>query len=238
MTGDRFLAEGEEPYDGPISHLRTFVLHSKTKVLSGLAELSYVAGRLGDDEWEWAVEAELALMDAFFAKPGKIDVNGPRLRRYVSAQAILSAAFQGGRAQREIDMAVTGSPSRGVYHARQLGEGANVSEQPLAVARARATIYLSEIQFSDERHPRAIESAIHRVAVKVAMRHAITVPEAAYCALKAFEELGLVADWSTAAEALEGAASGHAEREAEEEDARERAVEMTNATACLFGVQG
>lgn len=239
-TNDLYLAEGEEPFDGPIAIMRTFVLRCKTKVLTALAELSYVAGREGDDEWAWAAEAEGALIDAFFAKPGKISPTGPRGRRYESAYATLSSAFHGGRAQREIDLALTGR-ARAILQepcdGRQFREGVRVPEQALAVARARAVIYLSEIEFADERHPHAIESAIHRVAVKVARRHAVTEAEAAYCALKAFEELGLVADWSTAAEALAGAASGHAERQAEEEDARERAVEITNATAGLFGVQ-
>lgn len=240
MTHDRYLAEGEEPFDAPIAIMRTFVLHSKTKVLSGLAELSYVAGREGDDEWEWSVEAGEALVDAFFASPLAPNTVHPRNARFQTAHATLAAAFHGGRAQREIDLALIGrartildEPCDG----RQIREGVNVPEQALAVARARATIYLSEIEFPGDRHPHAIESAIHRVAVKVARRHAVSEAEAAYCALKAFEELGLVADWSTAAEALEGAASGCAEREAEEERTRKRAAEMANATACLFGVQ-
>jgi hypothetical protein len=105
------------------------------------------------------------------------------------------------------------------------------------MARAYATLYLCEIEFPADRHPHAVESEIWRVAKKVAWRHSVTVPEAAYCALKAFEDAGLTADWSTAAEALNGAASGRAERETEEEDARGRLAEVEAATAGLFGVQ-
>jgi hypothetical protein len=112
-----------------------------------------------------------------------------------------------------------------------------VCEHALAVARAHATIYLSEIEFPGDRHPHAIESEIWRVAKKVGWRHPVTATEAAYCALKAFEEAGLVADWSTAAEALHGAASGLAEREAEAERARTRALDAANAMVGLFGAQ-
>jgi hypothetical protein len=240
MNDDRYLAEGEEPFDGPIAIMRTFVLHSKTKVLSALAELSYVAGREGDDEWEWSLEAGEALIDAFFASPLPPNTVHPRNARFQTAQATLAAAFQGGRAQREIDLALIGrartlmeEPCDG----RQIPEGVRVPDGALSMARAYATIYLCEIEFPDERHPHAIEMEIWRVAKKVAWRHAVTGPEAAYCALKAFEDAGLQADWSTAAEALNGAASGLAEREAEEERTRERAADMANVTAGLFGVQ-
>jgi hypothetical protein len=240
MKDDRFLAEGEDQFDGPIAILRTFVLNTKVKLLSGLAELSYVAGRQGDEEWQWATQADDALIDAFFVKNPEAMGGKPRFERYLKAQATLAAAFQGGRAQREIDLALTGRArtfSDGPMDGRQVPEGVVIPGRALAMARAYATLYLCEIEFAADRHPHAVESEIWRVAKKVAWRHPVTAPEAAYCALKAFEDAGLTADWGTAAEALSGAASGVLEREAEEEDARERAATVDAATAGLFGVQ-
>jgi hypothetical protein len=239
MDDERFLADGEGQSDGPIATMRTFVLHSKTKVLLGLAELSYVAGREGDDEFAWATEADDALIDAFLMKTAPCS-GGPRVDRMNRVRATLAAAFRGGRAQRDIDLALIGRARTIIEEpcdGRQIREGVSVPEQALATARAHATIYLSEIEFPGDRHPHAVESEIWRIAKKIAWRHPVTTAEAAYCALRAFEDAGLTADWSTAAEALDGATSGHAEREAEEEHERERAAEIEAATAGLFGVQ-
>ncbi|WP_324806368.1 hypothetical protein SH584_08765 [Sphingomonas sp. LY29] len=234
MTDKRFLADGEEQSSGPISILRTFVLHSKVKVLSGLAALSYVAGREGDDEWAWAAEAEDALIDAFFVQHGDTRPNGPRFERYLTAKATLAAAFRGGHAQREIDLALTGRVRTFEQETSPRQMVAKVCDRAIALARAHATIYADEIDIASDRHPHAIESAIRYVSIKVAQRHAVTDAEAAYCALKAFEDLGLDADWEAAAVAMEGAAAGRADREAEEENARERAAEVSKATASLF----
>jgi hypothetical protein len=234
MTDDRFLAEGEAPYDGPIAILRTFVLQTKVKVLSGLAELSYVAGREGDDEWEWAAEAEDALIDAFFAKNPEAAWPGPRFKRYLAVREILAAAFRGGAAQRAIDLGVTGGDGSHRYSARQI-RGATVSEPAIAVARAYAVIYLSEVEFPLDRDPENVRREIGYVATKVAQWHHVTDAEAAYCALKAFEERGLETSLEAAAWALDRAASGRAEREAREANALVRATKISAATAGLFG---
>lgn len=235
MKDEHFLPEGEAPYDGPIAIMRTFVLHSRTKVLSGLAALSYVAGREGDDEMAWAIEAGDALIDAFFMKHG---ARGPRLERLESVRAMLTRAFNGGRAQREIDLAIAGR-ARSVMEdggaPGQLREGVTVPDRAIALARAHATIYADEIEFPDDRHPENIRREIGYVATKVAQRHAVTDAEATYCALRAYEERGLETTFETAAWALERAAVGRADREAEEANARERAAKIASATAGLFG---
>lgn len=237
MTDNRFLAEGEAHSDGLIAIMRTFVLHTNVKVLSGLAALSYIAGREGDDEWAWAAEAEDALIDGFFAKCGNTRKNGPRIARYHKAKATLAAAFRGGVAQRDIDLAVAGRTRSVVEDSSPNQMTAQVCDRALSFARAHATIYLSEIEFPADHHPHAVESEIYRVAAKVARRHTVTAAEAAYCSLKAFEDAALVADWSTAAEALEGGLAGVADREAEEQRAHDRASKIKAVTATLFGAE-
>jgi hypothetical protein len=238
MYDDQFLAEGEDQYDGPIAIMRTFVLHSRVKVLSGLAALSFVAGREGRDEWAWAVEADDALIDAFFAKGGTWC--GARYQRYSDVKAMLARAFRGGRAQREIDMAVAGRARSVIEDGGVPGQARDpvqVCERAIAVAHAHATIYAAEIEFPLDRHAENISRAVGYVATKVAQRHAVTEEEAAYCALKAFEERGFPITCEAPGWALDRAASGRADREAEEERARERAAEIEAATVGLFGVQ-
>jgi hypothetical protein len=220
----------------PMAILRTFVLNSKTPVLSGLVALSYIAGREGDDEWEWAAEAEDALIDAFFATPLPPNTVHPRSERFNTAKAILAGAYRGGRAQREIDLAVVGQPGTMLaqYSQRQV-EGAAVCERAMSVAHAHATLYASEVEFPMDCHPHAIESEIGYVAAKLAQRHPLNDAEAAYCALRAFEERGFDITYEAAANAMERAAVGRADREAEEEKARERAADIASATAGLFG---
>ena len=65
----------------------------------------------------------------------------------------------------------------------------------------------------------------------------MTDAEAAYCALKAFEERGFEITFKAAGTAMDRAAAGRADREAEEAEARERGNEIATATAMLFGVQ-
>src|SRR5690348_14497940 len=120
--------------NAPIAILRTLVANSKTHVLSGLAELSYVAGREGDDEWEHAAEAEEALIDAFFVKNPEAIGGKPRFQRYLKARATLTAAFQGGCAQREIDLALIGRARTfrdGPMDGRQIREGVTVPGRAL-----------------------------------------------------------------------------------------------------------
>lgn len=233
MIDDDFLAEGEDQNDAPTPILRSFAQSTKVKVLSGLAELSYVAGREGDDEWAWATEAEDALIDAFFNKPGEWNSKSTRYQRLATIQATLAAAFRGGCAQREIDLALAGPDGPHRYTSRQ-NRDVVVSERAMAHARAHAVIYADEIQFPLDRHPENIRREIGYVATKIAQRHPVTKAEAAYCALAAFEGHGLAASLETAAWALDRAASGHAEREALEANAEERAREITVATALLF----
>ena len=237
MTDELFLAEGESQTDGPVAILRTFALHNRVKVLSGLAALSYVAGRHGDDEWDYWTEADDALVDAFHRDHGTaLDSDMPRWQRRRAVKVMLSDAFRGGRAQREIDLAVAGRALSEFEDSapRQLG-AAKVCDRALGLARARATIYADEVEFPLDRHPHAIESEIGYVATKIAQRHPVTDAEAAYCALKAFEERGFDITFEAAAVAMERAAAGRADREAEEVSARERAADVESATANLFG---
>jgi hypothetical protein len=236
MTDERFMREGEAPSNAPVAILRTFALQNKVKVLAGLTELSYVAGREGDDELAWADEADEAIIDAF-AKSSPVRGGSPRSERLGDARAALTAAFRGGAAQREIDIAVSGRARIHDYAPGHLREGVIVPDRALAVARAHATIYLSEVEFQMDQHPSAIEAEIGYVAAKVAQWHPVTDAEAAYCALKAFEEAGLATTFEAAAWALDRAQSGRAEREAQEAKARARGADITNATAGLFGVQ-
>ncbi len=235
MDDSRFLADGEDQYDGPIAILRTFVLHSRTKVLSGLAALSYVAGRAGDDEWAWAREADDALIDALFSRHAGLKDGGTWHSEWFRiAKGVLSDAFQGGQAQRRIDLEVVDGKWVDIYHPRQ-PEAAAVCEPAMAVARAYATIHESDIICPKERHREVTRSEVGYIATKIAQRFAVTDAEAAYCALKALEERGFEASLSTAAWALDRAAAGRADREAEELRARKRAADVEAATALLFG---
>lgn len=232
MNDDRYLREGEEHSDGPAAILRTFVLQNKVKTLSGLASLSYVAGREGDDDWEWAAEADDALCDAFGWPAG----NGTRAHRFAAVKRVLSFAFYGGRAQREIDLSVAGRTGSAVLEVSpQQLKADKVCDRAMGLARAHATIYADEIVFPADRHPHAIESEIGYVTTKIAQRHAVTDAEAAYCALKAFEERGFEITFEAAETALDRAAAGRADREADEADMRERAAGIELATAGLFG---
>jgi len=231
MNDDQYLPDGEVHSDAPIAIMRTFVLHTKVKTLSGLAELSYVAGREGDDDWEWAAEADDALFDAFGWPVG----HGTRARRFAAVKRALSFAFYGGRAQRVIDVEVAGRIGPAILEVSPRQLKATVCDRAMGLARAHATIYADEIVFDADRHPHAIEMEIGYVATKIAQRHAVTDAEAAYCSLKAFEERGFEITFEAAETALDRAAAGRADREANEADMRERAAGIELATAGLFG---
>lgn len=203
---------GDEPLPVmPI--LRTFAQARPVRVLQGLAELSFVAGRAGDEPLEWREEAEEALIDAFkFERVSRIDW-------FDTARAALERAYEAGVAQREIDLTVDGQPN----------------ERALAVARAQATIYADEIDHPSEACPSAIDSAAGRVAFKLAERHPVSAPEAALIAMAAFRAEGLIPSIEVAARTLDRARFGHAERVATEERAARRAQRAAASAAALFG---
>jgi hypothetical protein len=192
--------------------LRTFAQARPVRVLSGLAELSFVAGRAGDDAFDWAIEADDALIDAFrFEKISRADW-------LTTAKAALTRAFDAGAAQRKIDNAEK-SPT----------------PHSLTVARAHAVIYRDEIGHPSETRPAAIDSAVGYVAKKLAERHPLTSAEAAYVAMQAFEDEGLIPSLHVAHWALDRAEAGCAERLAVERLAEMRAEAAHNAASRIFG---
>lgn len=198
--------------DTPIPILRTFAQRATVKVLSGLAELSFVAGREGDDEWEWREEAGEALVDAFRFE------RVTRVNWFDTALGALHRAFEAGVAQRKIDLAAP-SPSVRVVE----------------VARAHAVIYADEIDFADEACPSAIDAAISHVAYKIAERHSVTPAEAAHVAMLAFKAEDLRPSLKVASQALQRAEAGYAERVAEQTDATRRAETARQVAAEIFG---
>lgn len=196
----------------PFPVLRTFAQAASIRVLSGLAELSYVAGREGDDFTDWSLEADEALIDAF-----KFE----RVRHVAwldTAKAALRRAFEAGEAQREIDQSASSLP-----------------ERTFAVARAHATIYRDEIDFPDEACTSAIDAAISRVAYKLAERHPISAAEAAHAAIQAFRDEEMTPSIEVAGHALNRAFAGRAERLGLEMRARNREAAVTAALARVLG---
>ena len=204
---DRALEEGRQRM--PI--MRTFALARPVRVLQGLAELSFVAGRAGDNEWDWSEELDEALIDAFyFQRVSRVDW-------LEKARAALRRAFDAGVAQSEIDQ-VDG-----------------IADRSMNVARAHAYIYWDECEFPGDSCPSAIDSAIGAVAYKLAEYHPLSPAEAAYAAITAFNAEGMRPSIEVADYALDRARFGHAERVAVEDCARRRAALAHEAAVSIFG---
>lgn len=202
--------------DFPLEPMRVmpeFASHRPVRLLSGLAELSFVAGREGDDEIAWSAEADEALRLAF-------DVNSSWGDRAMSA---LRRAFESGRAQRAIDR-------------READPPASVVE----IARAYAIVYCAEVDFPGRDDcPSAIDSEIGRVAYRLAERHTLSPAEAAYAALTAFHATKLAGSLEAAEIALNRAEAGHAERIAAQSRRAARTAECSararEAVAAMLG---
>lgn len=215
---DEAEAAVESAYDAAISALpimRTFVRSQPVKLLRGLVELSFAAGRAGDDAEAWHDEMNEALVDGFGFENTP---EGPhRSSQDHSATAInaLERAFKAGCAQREIDQAT--GPSR-----------------PLTVAKAYALIYRDEAECAADLAACWVGSAVARTAFRVASRHAVTAAEAALVAIEAFRAEGMPVPLTVAAEALDRARVGVEERRSAEEDAKAREAAAADQLAALF----
>jgi len=192
--------------------LRTFAQAKPIKVLSGLAELSFVAGREGDEFDDWMDEADEALIDAFgFEKSGSTE--------WVhSARAALRRAFEAGEAQRRIDLEGKAPPAR-----------------TMEIAQARALIYREEIEHPSEGCPAAIDAAVAHVAYKLAEAHPVIAAEAAYAAMRAFRTCGMAPSVEVAGRAMDRARAGEAQRLACENHAAERSCAAIDAATAIFG---
>lgn len=122
------------------------------------------------------------------------------------------------------------------FHAGQIARVGSAPDRAFAVARAHATIYADGVDFPEDASASAIELAVGRVAYKVAERHPVTGAEAAWCALKGFDEVGLRPGRMAATWSLERAAAGREEREANERAAGERATLQAAATASVLAL--
>lgn len=189
--------------------MRTFARARPAQVLGKLAELSFAAGRAGDDEWLHAIEAGDALEDAFPPREGQ------SVRWLDRARAALDRAFEAGRAQREIDAAT--APSRA-----------------LVLAKAYAAIYAAEAACPEDLSPGWVESAVARTAFRIASRHAITAAEAALVAIEAYRAEGMAVPLTVAGLALDRGKLGESERNLAEAEANERKAAVDEQMAALF----
>lgn len=204
----------EAAHDAAISAMPVLRLFARARppcLLTGLVELSYLAGLDGDDEWTHAIEAADAVEDAFSPREGQ------HTRWYEAAKAALSRAFDAGAAQRTINQEAQGAPIAS-----------------LSVARAHALIYRDEVDHPADLEPCWVEGAVARTAYKIATRHAVTAAEAALAAIQAFREEGLPLSLTVAGRTLDRARIGEAERRETERLADDRETAIASQVAAIF----
>ena len=166
--------------------LGTRVRGARAKLLSCLVELSFIAGRAGDDLDEWEFDMDSAVEEAF----GKL-----RPERRSKVADFLHDAFQAGRVNGELDRT-------------------EVPTEAMELARAYALIHEADIQFECERLPISNHWKASYIAHKVACRRAVTPHQAVKAAVAALEERGFRCLPARVAEVVGRAVDGEREREA------------------------
>lgn len=147
--------------------LRHFARLSGPRKLQGLALLSFLAGRDGDDDWGHSIELEDALLDAFTFPEGK-----KLCGAFTAAQSFIRRNFYAGQAVRA-------------------AEQAKPDEEAQALAHAYAVVMRAELEkWETPDDPREAGHALEVIARKLARWLTVTPAEAVFAARTALVDTG------------------------------------------------